>query len=166
MTPPRHPPVFSEPIYGMETTGAGTAELAGWLFYSLAGDAGHSPDWSVEAGPGLAVRIRLIDHERGRGVTLGFTVGEGEGEIRTGLDPSGWVRVTVTLRGEDVFRAWLDRPYEEYHLWPDDAAASPDEDPPGHIGKRRNWVSLSVAAWPRLAALTPEPWLSLSAVDS
>ena len=165
MTPPRHPPVFSEPVYGMETTGADTAELAGWLFASLAGDAGHSPGWLVEAGSGLPVRIRLLDHEKGRGLTLGFIVGEGEGEVRASLDPSGWVQVTVTLRGENVFSGWLDRPYEEYHLWPDDAAASPYEDPPGHIGKRRNWVSLSVAAWPRLAALTPEPWLTLSATD-
>lgn len=90
MTPLRHPPVFSEPVYGMETTGADTAELAGWLFASLAGDAGHSPEWLVEAGSGL----------------------------------------------------------------------------PGHIGKRRNWVSLSVAAWPQLAVLTSEPWLTLSAVES
>lgn len=101
MTPLRHPPVFSEPIYGTETTGA---ELA------------------------------------------------------------GWVRVPVTLGGEEVFRGWLDRPYEEYHLWPDAAAASPHEDPPGRGGKRRNRVSLSAAAWPGLSAWTREPWLKLSAV--
>ena len=142
MTPPRHPPVFSEPIYGMETTGAGIAELAGWLLDNLSADAGFSPDWLAEVGPGLPGRIRLVDHERARGVTLGFTTGEAEGEIRAGLD----------------------RPCEEYHLWPDGAAASPHEDPPGRVGKRRNRVSLSAAAWPGLSAWTREPRLNLSAV--
>lgn len=164
MTPPRHPPVFSEPIYGMETTGAGIAELAGWLLDNLAADAGFSPDWLAEVGPGLPFRIRLVDHERARGVTLGFTAGNAEGEIRAGLDPSGWVRMRVTLGGEEVFLGWLDRPYEEYHLWPDDAAAPPHADPRGRIGKRRNRVSLSAATWPGLSAWTREPRLNLSAV--
>jgi hypothetical protein len=61
--------------------------------------------------------------------------------------------MAATCGGREVFRAWVDRPYDEYDLWPDCEAvpARRDVDAPGHIGKRRNWINLSTSAWPQLA---------------
>lgn len=66
---------------------------------------------------------------------------------------SGWLSIAAMYCGQEVFRAWLDRPFEEYELWPEGATIPGGRtiDSPGRIGKRRNWINLTAAAWPQLA---------------
>ncbi len=161
MSAPKARPSFCEPIYGWETSGPDTGELVGWLIDNLAGDVESWPDRLVEGEPGLPARLALLSHESGRSVAAGFSAGGARGEIRAEADASGWVRVTARTEGGAVFRAWLDRPFEEYHLWPDDAAFSVHDEPPGRMGKRRDWISLSAAAWPVLSPLAPQGWVTI-----
>jgi hypothetical protein len=73
------------------------------------------------------------------------------------------LRIEAMRGGASIFRAYLDRPYQEFELWP--AGAAKSDDSPGRMGKRRNWLSLDVEAWPALAPLADGRWLNLTAVE-
>lgn len=113
----------------------------------------NSPHWLLETGCCGAITLRVCSHRHGE--RLEFLV-ELAGECaQLVLEPhaSGWLSIATMCSGQEVFRAWLDRPYEEFEFWPEGAAIPSGRtiDPPGRIGKRRNWINLSAAAWPQLA---------------
>ena len=113
----------------------------------------NAPRWLLETGCGGAITLRVCAHRQGERLEV---LAELAGECaQIALEPhvSGWLSIAAVCSGQEVFRAWLDRPYEEYELWPEGAAipAGRTVDPPGRIGKRRNWINLSAAAWPQLA---------------
>ena len=78
--------------------------------------------------------------------------------VRCAADASGYVLVTAERDGAELFRAFIDRPYEEYDLWPPGAVfpGRRSEEAPGRIGKRRSWVVLDTRTWPILAPLANE----------
>jgi len=81
---------------------------------------------------------------------------------------SGWLGVTARTGEREEFRAWLDRPYEEFEHWPPHAHIPPRRttEAPGRIGKRLNWINLSAEAWPRLAPLAnPSGFVVATAID-
>ena len=100
--------------------------------------------------------IVTIDHQPRRNAMTRQMMADLAGErMQIALEPdaSGWLSIAARCGGQEVFRAWLDRPYEVYEFWPEGAAILPlrTTEAPGRIGKRRNWVNLSAAAWPPLA---------------
>ena len=160
MNAPDRPPLFCEPVYGWEATAPDTGELMGWLIDNLADDARPWPDWVIEAGCSLPVRLNLLAHESGRSARIGFAAEGVEGMIEAVPDPSGWLLATAEIGGAEVFRAYVDRPFEEYDLWPAGANAAPGEEAPGRMSKKRWWVSLSAAAWPALSPLAADGWFN------
>lgn len=160
MNPPGRPPVFCDPVYGRETTAPDTGELVGRLIDSLADDARDWPHWVIEADSGLPVRLTMPAHEPGRSARIGFAAQGVEGVIEAVPDPSGWLLATAKIGGAEVFRAYVDRPFEEYALWPAGADAGPDEEEPGRVGKKRWWLGLSAAAWPVLSPLARDGWFN------
>jgi hypothetical protein len=76
------------------------------------------------------------------------------GTLRLQADPSNWVRADVFVEGTPVFTGFFDRVYEEFDIWP--PGASGEGEAPARIGKRMNWVGLSIEPWPRLAAIASE----------
>lgn len=108
--------------------------------------------WEIE--PGSAGRTGAVHSTPfvARHPASGRTL---EGRITLSPDPSHWVKVEVFLGAFRVLVAYLDRPWEEYELWPSGAVEKTDE-APGRIGKRRNWVNLSVTAWPVLERFAAE----------
>lgn len=129
----------------------------------LAHETTHTPDWRIDQPDGALVRLSLIEKSDDE-ARIGFAAGEAEGVIRLVHEASGWLGVEVTMDGAEVFRAWADRPYEEYELWPGGAAKAPDS--PGSMGKKRNWLSLNTNAWPQLRELADGGnWLNLHAMD-
>lgn len=90
---------------------------------------------------------------------------EVNGELVLSADSSGWVKAEVYLGAFRVFIAYLDRVWEEFDLWPT-ATTDFSGNEPGRIGKRKNWVSLAVEAWPQLGRLTQEEHFSIGLPDS
>ncbi len=113
----------------------------------------RAPCWVLETGSGGIVTPRVCSHRRGERLEVLAELAGESMEIVLEPDASGWLSIAATCRGQEVFRAWLDRPYEEYELWPEGDAIPTrrNVDAPGRIGKRRNWINVSAAAWPQLA---------------
>ncbi|MDK8874226.1 hypothetical protein [Paracoccus sp. SSJ] len=114
---------------------------------------GNAPRWLLETGGGGATTLRICAHRQGERLEILAELAGGPVQIVLEPHASGWLSIAAVCSGQEVFRAWLDRPYEEYEFWPEGAAipAGRTIDPPGRIGKRRNWINLSAAAWPQLA---------------
>jgi hypothetical protein len=53
-----------------------------------------------------------------------------------------------------------------FEVWPPGSSPATDEEAPGHFGKKKSWVGLSVAAWPALAALTTDGSMTVSIDES
>jgi hypothetical protein len=119
------------------------------------------PVWALE-GRDAPVHLSLISYEPAT-LEIGFRTGRREGVITFSADSSGWLRIEAAMNGATVFRAFLDRPYEEHELWP--ANATRTQEGPGRMGKRRNWLSLDTEAWPALAPLAEARFLNLTAVE-
>lgn len=112
-----------------------------------------APHWRLETGSGGTIALRICSHRRGSRVEMMADLAGERMQIALEPDASGWLSIAARCGGQEVFRAWLDRPYEVYEFWPEGAAILPlrTTEAPGRIGKRRNWVNLSAAAWPPLA---------------
>lgn len=147
---PPVPPSWFEGLTGGEMPPriAATAALD-----DFADALGNAPRWLLETGSGGAITLRVSSHRQRE--RLEFLV-ELAGECaQLVLEPhaSGWLSIAAMCSDQEVFRAWLDRPYEEFEFWPEGAAVPPhrNAEAPGRIGKRRNWINLSAAAWPQMA---------------
>lgn len=151
--PPKRKPWFFDGATGREFTAPETADEMKAAIDRIGFEAEHFPHWVIDDGPfgGLAITLSLIDRDWGKPTTLLAETGQGDAWIVAEPDPSGFVRVSVDWRGVRVFTAFLDRPYEQYELWPPDAEG--EGEAPGYVGKRMSWVGLDAAAWPVLAPL-------------
>jgi hypothetical protein len=149
-TPPVTPPYFCD-LALSRPDGEDPAEASRFIVDNIANVPELSPLWRLEDGP--AFTLRLLDHERSCRTVL--AIAEIGLSIVLETHVSGYVRVTARRNGEDLLRAWLDRPYEEYDLWPS-GAIFPERrtyDAPGRIGKRLSWIVLDTRVWPALSPL-------------
>jgi len=64
------------------------------------------------------------------------------------------VLAVATIAGAEVFRGYLDRPWEQCEIWPPGREPVGDEEAPGRIGKKQTFVTLSTVDWPQLLTLT------------
>lgn len=113
----------------------------------------NAPRWLPETGSGGAITLRVCSHRQGERLEILVEWAGERAQIVLEPHASDWLSIAAVCRGQEVFRAWLDRPYEEFEFWPEGAAIPRRRriDAPGRIGKRRNWINLSAAAWPQLA---------------
>lgn len=147
---PQVPPYWFDGMTGGETPPRIAAAAA---LDDFADALSNAPRWLLETGCGGAITLRVCAHRQGERLEI---LVELAGEpVQIVLEPhvSGWLSIAAVCSGQEVFRAWLDRPYEEFEFWPEGVAipAGRTVAPPGRIGKRRNWINLSAAAWPQLA---------------
>lgn len=137
------------------TTEAGEPPEQGgpWLIDSLVWTARYFPDWMME-GQDLAISVRdLAEYEKTGAGRIGFSARGVAGEIVLTMDPSGWILVVASIGSDEVFRGYLDRPWEQLEIWPVGATPGPQDEAPGRIGKRQTWLGLAVTDWPRLRPL-------------
>lgn len=126
-------------------------------------EAAHTIDWRLDDDSKLLVRLTVLEKQE-RHARIAFAAGGIEGAIVLEVDLSGWLRIEASVAGAEVFRAFLDRPYEEYELWPVDAVKARES--PGHMGKKRNWLSLHADAWPALRPIANAGgWVNLMAME-
>lgn len=113
--------------------------------------------WQIDSAENAPVHV--LDAEAGpEAVSIRFEALGHEGMLRLSRDASGWIVVSVLTGGYEQFRAYLDHSYEEYEFHPSGALRrrpndDRNSDPPGRIGKRRNWINIDVRLWPQLALL-------------
>ncbi|WP_366655506.1 hypothetical protein [Fodinicurvata sp. EGI_FJ10296] len=115
-----------------------------------------APRWVLETGTGGILGLRIHTQVRGEHLEIVADLAGTNIGITLEPDPSGWLSIGASRRQQEIFRARLDRPYEGYEFWPENADVPPHRtvDAPGRIGKRRNWITLSAEAWPQLAGFT------------
>lgn len=122
-----------------------------YIIDHLASIASCFPDWIAE-DTGTEVHLAVRERVPGRSV-LAWTGGGQGGTVTLGVDPSGWILIVVEHQGLEAWRGYLDHPYETYEIFPSGVSATSGEEPPGQIGKKMHWVSLSTTAWPQLYGL-------------
>ncbi|SFZ84182.1 hypothetical protein SAMN02983003_1864 [Devosia enhydra] len=151
--PPKRKPWFFDGATGREFTAPNTGDEMKAAIDRIGFEAEHFPDWVIDDGPygGLAITLSLIDRDWSKPTVLLAKTEHGEARIVAEADPSGFVRISVDWQGGPVLTAFLDRPYEQYELWPPHAEG--DCEAPGHVGKRLSWVGFDAAAWPVLKPL-------------
>lgn len=155
--PPRFAPEFFNSLSGGQESPADGAYA---LALDLDSTARNDTEWILESAGDRPVWLTQISCSR-EGARVGFDSQGVIGLITLTPHESGWVKVVAEISGRPVFTAFAEQVWEEYELypdgWPDEArATATDEDAPGRIGKRRNWISLSSVAWPQLALLANE----------
>lgn len=168
MTPPQRKPYFCDAIAGTEVTFPATGDDMGWTIDRLAATARNFPDWQLDCDdrPQHAVRLQLIEEVQYGLVRIGFACNGIEGSITARPDAtSGFVLITVEIAGVERFSAYLDRPYEEYDLFPPGDASAQGSEAPGRMSKHLWWVSLSAKAWPMLQPLTGSDWFNARVPD-
>ena len=69
------------------------------------------------------------------------------GVIELAAEETGWLVAVARIGHVEVFRGYVERPYEQYEIWPPHAGLA-DGEAPGRIGKRTTWVSFAAASWP------------------
>lgn len=152
--PPRFAPSYFDIATGGELPPHTVFETVTRPFVWTAQD---NPLWKITSAHDAAVH--LYEAEAGpEAVSVGFEALGFHGLVRLAPDPSGWIVVSALIDGKDCFRAYLDHVYEEYEFHPSGATRRQpnddrDSDPPGRIGKRRNWINIDVRLWPQLALL-------------
>lgn len=126
----------------------------------------HEPRWIATGGweilPG-----QLSAKGGAHRVAFKATKASGEtvsGDVAFAPDASNWVRVEVFIGPFRVFLAYFDRVWEEFDLWP--SGSTGDGEAPGRVGKRKNWVNLSAAAWPQLRRAGGEDYFAVELPDS
>lgn len=149
--PPPRPPAFFDMATGGDTDPARAAPA---IIDAFAGTLRHDRLWRIDsaAAPLAGAMVTVLSVEDvGGALVVRLVLAGRPGAARLAPHSSGWLALRIRVAGAPTFRAWLDRPYEEYEFHPPGAATA--DDPPGRIGKRRNWVSLDCAAWPALAPI-------------
>lgn len=140
--------------HGTSEEGYAPEQGGAWLIDDFVSIAKYFPDWIAEED-GLAIRIEpLARYEDGGVGRIGFSCNGVSGEIALTLDPSGWVLAVATIADPEVFRGYVDRPWEQCEIWPPGREPVGDEEAPGRIGKKQTYVSLSDTEWPQLVGLT------------
>lgn len=144
------PPSWFDGLTGGEMPPEVAAALA---LDDFAGTLRLAPRWKLETGPGGILTASIRIHRAGRRLDILLELAGENLEIALEPDPSGWLSITARGGVGEIFRARLDRPYEEYEFWPHGIAIPEPRsiEAPGRIGKRRDWINLSLAAWPHLA---------------
>jgi len=162
---PRTPPVWFDAATGGETP---PDIAARWVLDTVARSLRHAPAWLLETGAPGPVRLNLRSTRHPDRLIFAAHTARGGLEITLTSVASGWLGVTARTGEREEFRAWLDRPYEEFEHWPPHAHIPPRRttEAPGRIGKRLNWINLSAEAWPRLAPLAnPSGFVVATAID-
>ena len=156
--PPKTPPHyddFTEPEDGPQNDAMASAA---WLLDSLVHVAGYEPRWLIDDESGRMVEVKAISHVKQRSGVLSLRCGTLEARLNLAVDASGYVCATAELAGVEVFRGYIDRPYEELDIWPAGAEFAPrrTEEAPGRMGKRLSWLVLDSKAWPPIAPIANE----------
>jgi hypothetical protein len=151
MSAPTKAPYYWD--HGTTEDGDPPAQGGPWLIDNLVVTARYFNDWMVE-GLDLAISVRDIAEYKDGGVgRIGFSARGVEGEIALTLDPSGWVLAVARIGETEVFRGYIDRPWEMIDIWPPGSTPAKDEESPGRIGKKQTWVGLATDVWPALQAI-------------
>lgn len=148
MSAPTRAPYYWD--HGTSEEGYPPGEAAGWLVDDMAWDARYSPDWKWGA---VEIDLSLVAHDKGKRSVISFSGGGVSGTVSFVPDPSGWVLVTAAIGGTEVFRGYMDRPWEMYEIWAPGATPGKDDEGPGHMGKKLAWVGLNPDFWPALLPL-------------
>jgi len=144
---------------------AEAAAQAAHLVDLLAIAATVNPVWRLGDSVADPV-IHLALAERGPGrAAIALVAGALGATLSLRVDERGFVVAEVEAGGACLFSAAVDRPYEDLELRADPSQLLDPADPPGSMGKRLDWISLSVAHWPVLAAVTTQPWLVATALE-
>jgi hypothetical protein len=155
--PPKRKPYFCDAIGGRECTFPETGPEMSSTLQSLVSTASTFPEWELDndGEPALPVRLTVLEYVQDRVVHIGFACAGIDGvlSIRPDLE-TGFVLVKAEVAGVTVLKAYMDRPYEEYGLYPPDDNTAQADEGPGRMSKNRWWVSLSADAWPALRPLT------------
>ena len=74
--------------------------------------------------------------------------------------------LSVELAGAEIWRGYIDRPYEELNIWQPGAVfpARRTQEAPGRIGKRLTWLVLDGNTWPALAPIVNDVGFLLARV--
>lgn len=143
-----------------------TPASAAFMVDRLAIAAELNPVWRLDATAAVHDDAHVAVLERGPGwAAILMVSGEWRGVLNLRVGEGGWVDARVESGGATVFSALVDRPYEELELRPNLSHSADPADPPGRMGKRMNWLSLSVACWPALAPSADGEWFNAEAVD-
>lgn len=125
------------------------AATAAYALDTIAASLRHDPHWIIETAENRPATFSILSHAPGRALAATLDYEGHTFTLHLAPHPTGWLEITATHNGTKIFEAFLDRPYEEYELWP--PAGLREGEAPGRIGKRRTWVTLQAAAWPHLA---------------
>lgn len=79
-------------------------------------------------------------------IRCAFTSGKAAGELVLSMEADGWLKAEVFIGGRQVFRAWIEDPYEEKEGWPDGADGVGEG--PLRISKRGSWLSIDCSRFP------------------
>ena len=139
---------------------------AGWLLDRIVSAASADPRWIIDDDSGRTVELKVSEHRPGQGGAIAITAGPVVLSLHLAVDPSGYVRATVEQAGAEIWRGYIDRPYEELDIWPPGAVFEPRRttDAPGRIGKHLTWLVLDSKPWPALATIANEAGFLLARV--
>lgn len=161
LTPPHHFD-FTDP------DGPQNAPLpaAAWLLDSIVLAARAEPHWIIDDASSRAVDLAVTEHQPGQGGTIAITSGPIALLLRLAVDASGYVRASVEHAGAEIWRGYIDRPYEELDIWPPAAVfeARRTTEAPGRVGKRLTWLVLDSKPWPALATIVNDKGFLLARV--
>jgi hypothetical protein len=152
MAAPKSPPSWCEPIWDADKELDPVEQTADYID-DFASTPKYFPDWLAEE-PGIEFSIQLISHVPRQSAEIGFVAAGRQGVVRFAHDPSGWMKVTAEFEGVPVFTGYLDHPYENCEIWPEDAETIDRLDHlPGVVGKHKTWFGLDSKVWTVLAPL-------------
>lgn len=156
--PPKTPPHyddFTEPEDGPQNDAMASAA---WLLDSLIHTATSEAHWLIDDESGRTVEVKAVSHDRLRSGVIALRHGLFQMELRLAVDVSGYVCATAELAGIEIFRGYIDRPYEELDIWPPGAEFAPrrTKEAPGRMGKRLSWLVLDSKVWPAIASIANE----------
>lgn len=144
MTAPTRPPFYVDAIGGDDNVPP--EQAVPWLIGRFVSAAKWFPDWRVE-DVGIAVRLHVMGP-----TSIAFEAEGVRGVIELAADETGWLVAVARIGEAELFRGYIELPYEEYEIWPPHAGAADGEEP-GRIGKRATWISFAASSWPALAPL-------------
>lgn len=148
MSAPAKAPYYWD--YGTTEEGTPPEQGGPWLIDTLVSSAKTFEDWKVEERDLPVVVWPIATHAETGAGRIGFGLNGVQGEITLTMDPIGWILAVAHIGGAEVFRGYVDRPWEQCDIWPAGATPARDEEGPGRIGKKQHWVGLSTEAWPQL----------------
>jgi hypothetical protein len=139
---------------------------AAWLLDSLMHAAKADPRWLIDDDSGRFAELAVTEHQPGQGGAIAITSGPVTLSLRLAVDPSGYVLASVELAGAEIWRGYIDRPYEELDIWPPGAVfpAMRTVEAPGRIGKRLTWLVLDSKPWPALNPIVNDAGFLLARV--